>query len=322
VLPAQRPVKGFAARAANSDVVKPKSAKELGEGRVILLAVLLVPALGAIAAVAYTAAHGISALDAALFIATYAVSGLGISVGYHRLFSHRTFQCGPVVRALAGIAGAMAIQGPVIRWAADHRRHHQFADTDLDPHSAHSGGRSIAAGLWHAHVGWVFDANRTVISKFAPDLLEDRVAKFVDRNYFVWFALSFAIPTVIGGLATQSLSGALSAFLIGGCARVFFTHNVTWIVNSVGHVWGTRPFRSKDQASNNVLFALLTFGEGWHNNHHAFPYSAQIGIDAHQFDFGFMVLRGAEAVGLVSNVRRPTKEQVAERRQVRVEVSR
>jgi stearoyl-CoA desaturase (delta-9 desaturase) len=247
------------------------------------------------------------------------VTALGVTVGYHRLCTHKSFKVPGVVRYALAAAGSMAVQGPVIRWCAEHRRHHQHSDTTSDPHSPHmSPEGSWGNGLWatlrgalHAHVGWLFAGHSKALGKYSRDLREDRVLVMVDRQFPLWVLAGLLIPSVLGGLLTWSWMGLLLGFLWGGLVRVLLVHHITWSVNSICHLWGTQPFDCHDESRNNVIVGLLGMGEGWHNNHHAFPSSARHGLRWWEFDVSYIFIRGLQTVGLASAVRRPDRERIA-----------
>lgn len=280
-----------------------------------MLVVTVVPLLGFVAAVTMLWGTGISTTDFGIFLGFYIFTGLGITVGYHRLFTHKSFEAAGPVRWVLAVAGSMAIQGSVVDWVATHRRHHAYADEPGDPHSPHldadDGWRGILRGLYHAHMGWLFKPAGTVAETWAPDLLRDPIVSRVSRA-FPWLVLaSFVLPAVLGGLITMSLTGALTAFLWGSLARIFLLHHVTWSINSICHFYGTQPFESHDEARNNMPMALLGFGEGWHNAHHAFPASARHGLRWWEIDFSWYTIQGLRLVRLVNNVKVPTPAQIA-----------
>jgi stearoyl-CoA desaturase (delta-9 desaturase) len=203
----------------------------------------------------------------------------------------------------------MAAEGPVIKWVAMHRCHHQHSDTESDPHSPHSHGEGVIAmlkGFWRAHVGWFFEDEPANLDRYVPDLNADRVTRSVSKLFPLWVVLGLLIPAALGGLLTQSWLGVLLGFIWGGLARIFLVHHITWSVNSVCHIWGTRPFRSHDHSRNNLIFGILALGEGWHNNHHAFPTSARHGLSWWQVDASYWLIRGMEVVGLARRVRVPS----------------
>jgi stearoyl-CoA desaturase (delta-9 desaturase) len=251
--------------------------------------------------------------DLVVFLILYVVTGLGVTVGFHRLFTHRSFKAGPVVRAVLAVLGSAAIEGPVISWVADHRKHHAFSDRPGDPHSPHVdhgvGWRGALRGLVHAHVGWLFrHEQRGARARYAPDLLADPVVRFVDRTFVVWaiagLALAFALGAAIGG----SIAAGLTGLLWGGAVRMFALHHLTYSINSICHVFGRRRFVTPDESRNVFWLAIPTFGEAWHNNHHAFPTSARHGLGRWQPDPSALVIRGLEACGLAWDVVRVSPE--------------
>jgi stearoyl-CoA desaturase (delta-9 desaturase) len=281
--------------------------------RIVILAITCVPSIGALGGLWLLARGRLGMLDHLVFAGMYLLTGFGITIGYHRLLAHRAFRTGPTLRALLAAAGAMAIQGPAMRWVADHRRHHGWADRPGDPHSPYLGavaeGRS-AIGLWHAHLGWFFDEEKTGVRTFAADLMRDPVVATVDRLYPLWIVLSLAVPAALG-LAAGGTAGAGHALVWGGLTRVFVVQHVTWSVNSIGHAFGVRRFDTRDASRNNWLLAWLALGEGWHNNHHAFPRSAIHGLRRSEVDPSGMLLGALERLGLVWDVRRPAIDGVA-----------
>jgi stearoyl-CoA desaturase (delta-9 desaturase) len=282
-----------------------------------LLAVVL-PLLGFIGAMVLlwgTAAFHWAQLT--VFLAAYFLTGIGITIGYHRLFTHRSFETHRYVAAALGVLGSMAVEGPLLRWVACHRRHHQHADGPDDPHSPHQHGddlRGIVRGLWHAHVGWLFYPDAPGLSRYAGDLRRDPLLRRIDRLFPLWVVLGLLIPALLGGLLTLSWTGALLGFCWGGLARVFLVHHVTWSVNSVCHLWGQQPFRGDDESRNNAIVGVLAMGEGWHNNHHAFPTSARHGLWWWQVDVSYWIIRAMAACRLAWNVKSPTAHAIAARR--------
>lgn len=266
----------------------------------LVAAMVGLPPLGVVAT-AILAVHWGSVLPASLwlFATFYLASAIGAEVGFHRYFSHRAFKCGPTVRLVLGIFGSIAGQGPVLYWAAIHREHHRFADTEQDPHAPLPRGLS---GFLRAHVGWLFASRPPDIGRALPDLLRDRVTLFVQRHYMLWFVGGLLLPAAIGGLLAGA-RGALEGFLWGGLVRVFVNHHVTWSVNSVCHLAGARPNATRDRSGNVWLLALPTLGGAWHNNHHAYPASATNDFHWWQLDPGAWLIRGGAACGLVWDVR-------------------
>jgi stearoyl-CoA desaturase (delta-9 desaturase) len=254
--------------------------------------------------------------DLAIFGAVYAVTGLGVTVGFHRLLTHRSFKTSGVMRGILAALGSAAIEGPVISWVADHRKHHTFSDEQGDPHSPHvghgGGWRGTLRGLFHAHMGWLFiHTERGAKRRFAGDLLDDPVISFVDRTFLLWAAIGLAVPFVLGYAIGGTLVAGLTALLWGGAVRVFLLHHFTYSVNSVCHVFGRRNFATDDESRNVFWLALPTFGEAWHNNHHAFPTSAFHGLRPWQLDPSAAVIWALERLGLVWDVVRVSPERQA-----------
>lgn len=270
------------------------------------LIVLSVPTASVLLLLSGTFHYIPGTVEICLLIIFYIVSILGVTVGFHRHFTHRSFVAKPALRIFLAFAGSIAVQGPVIRWVADHRRHHQFADKLGDPHSPHEHPREgigdLLAGLWWAHVGWMFNSRKTVEHRYAKDLLKDPLAVFFSRNYFLWILVSLLLPAVLGFLLTLDWRVALSSMLIAGLVRIFLVHHVVWAVNSIGHTFGKRPYRTGDESTNISLLAIPTLGDSYHNNHHAFPSSAQHGVDSGQLDLGWRFIRLMLWLGLASDV--------------------
>ncbi len=281
------------------------------------LIVIVVPFLGTVAAVALAFWHPVGWVDIALLAVMYVATTLGVTVGFHRHFAHRSFRAKPWLRWTLGILGSMAAQGPVNYWVATHRRHHQFSEEEGDPHSPylHEGRRlSRLRGLWHSHLGWMLDSRMTNTTRFARDLVQDPLVQRINRNYRLWILLGFAIPAALGGVATWSWMGALTGLLWGGFVRMFLAHHAMWTSGSTAHIFGTRPFHTRDHSTNNALLALPNLGEAWHNNHHAFPSSALFGLHWWQIDPGGMFIRLAERLGWAWEVRAPTPEMIAQKK--------
>jgi stearoyl-CoA desaturase (delta-9 desaturase) len=275
---------------------------------------LLVPFLALAAAVPVFWGWGVSWLDLTIGAAFFVVSTLGITVGYHRYFTHGAFRAKRALRIALAVAGGLAAQGPVIGWVADHRRHHAFSDREGDPHSPWLFGTSpvaLARGFWHAHMGWLFGRDKTNVDRFAPDLEADRDMRVVDRLFPLWVVVSLLLPPLLGGLITLSWWGALTAFLWAGLARISFQHHVTWSVNSICHMIGERPFASRDRSANFWPLAILSMGESWHNTHHADPTSARHGAQRGQIDISARVIWAFEKLGWAWNVRWPTAKRLA-----------
>jgi stearoyl-CoA desaturase (delta-9 desaturase) len=285
--------------------------------QIMNLVAILLPFAGLIVAVVVLWGRGFDWLQLGLLVGMYFVTGLGITVGFHRLFTHRAFETSRPVRFALAVAGCMAVQGPILQWVATHRRHHQHSDLADDPHSPHHHGRGLRGllrGIWHSHIGWMFRPDAPELLRYAGDLAQDGLIRKVSALFALWVVLGLAIPAALGGLLTQSWTGAVLGFIWGGLVRVFFVHHVTWSINSVCHLWGSRPFHCKDESRNNLLFGLLAWGEGWHNNHHAFPTSARHGLRWWEFDVSFLVIRAGAALGLAWDVRIPAAQTIAARR--------
>jgi stearoyl-CoA desaturase (delta-9 desaturase) len=254
--------------------------------------------------------------DFVVFGLIYIPTGLGITVGFHRLFTHRSFKAGSAVRAVIGALGSAAIEGPVISWVADHRKHHAFSDKEGDPHSPHVGhGEGVWAqfkGFFHAHVGWLFiHTQRGSKKRFAPDLLKDPVVRFIDRTFVLWAVVGLAIPFGLGVAIGGTVLTGLSGMLWGGAVRILVLHHVTYSINSLCHMFGKRDFETTDESRNLAWLAIPTFGEAWHNSHHAFPTSAVHGMKAKQVDPSAAVIWMLEKLGLAWDVVRIAPERQA-----------
>ncbi|WP_226360459.1 fatty acid desaturase [Pseudonocardia sp. ICBG1142] len=272
------------------------------------------PIVGTVAAVAFLWVHPFGWTEFALLAGMWLLTGLGITVGYHRLFTHRTFSTTPGVQA---VLGSMAGQGPVISWVALHRRHHEFSDREGDPHSPNlSGGgmRGLLRGLVHSHFLWMRRHEYPNVVHYAPDLLRNRVLVRVTRHYHWWVALGLAVPALVGGLVELSWQGAVAGLLWGGFVRIFVLEHIVWAINSFLHRFGTRPYESRENSRNGGVFALLTLGEAWHNNHHAFPESPSFGLDWYRLDPGFWLIKALSAAGMAWNLKTPSAERRASRR--------
>jgi stearoyl-CoA desaturase (delta-9 desaturase) len=254
--------------------------------------------------------------DIVIFLIMYVPTGLGVTVGFHRLFTHRSFKTSPALRGLLAVLGTMAVEGPVISWVADHRKHHAYSDRLGDPHSPHvdhgSGLRGALRGLAHAHVGWLFDhTQRGARERFAPDLLADPVVSFVDRTFLLWSLLGFAIPFGLGVLFGGTLGAGLEGMLWGGAVRMLVLHHVTYSINSLCHFFGRRRFHTEDHSRNLLWLTPFSLGEAWHNNHHAFPTSAFHGMGRREIDLSGLVIAALERAGLVWDVQRVAADRLA-----------
>ena len=288
--------------------------------QVVTLLAIVIPPLGLIIAAVGLWGVALSWVDVAVFLTLYVLTGLGTTVGYHRLFTHRSFETTKTVRATFAILGSMTIQGPVTQWVTDHRKHHALSDQDGDPHSPHAGFKPTAwgalKGFFHAHMGWLFHLKGMERGDhYGKDLYDDRLIRGIDRMYFVWVTLSFALPFAVGyAVGGASWKLGLEVLVWGGLIRVFAYQHATFSVNSICHMFGRRSYRSRDESRNNWMVAALTFGEGWHNNHHAFPASARHGLDRLQLDIAWITIRTLEKLGLAWNVHLPSETQRARRR--------
>ncbi len=279
--------------------------------KLITLGAILIPLLGVIAAPFLVWGWGFGWVDLGLLVGMYVLTAVGIGVGFHRLFVHRSFNTYTWVKFVWAVFGSMAVEGPLFYWAATHRRHHQYSDTPDDPHSPHHGGRGLLGtlkGVWHAHVGWFFKpAPPDVEAKYIPDLKQSPALRVASALFPVWVTIGFLMPAVLGGVISQSWAGVWTGLIWGGLVRVFLVHHVTWSVNSACHLWGGRPFHSSDESRNNVVFGILAMGEGWHNTHHAFPTSARHGLRWWQIDVNYWVIRGLALFGLGWDIKVPSK---------------
>jgi stearoyl-CoA desaturase (delta-9 desaturase) len=253
---------------------------------------------------------GVGWVEVGAMLAMYALTAYGVTIGYHRLLTHRAFETYRPIKLLLATFASMGGQGAAIRWCATHRRHHQAADLDGDPHSPHvhgDGAFDLLRGMWHAHMGWLFHRDVPDSAKSVRDLLADPMLLLIDKLYFPLVIAGVLIPGAIIGLCTQSWYGFWSGVVWGGLVRICLLQHVTWCINSVCHVWGTRPFNSSDHSTNNLIFAVLAMGEGWHNNHHAFPTSARHGLRWWQFDSSWLIIFTLSKLGLAWNVRVPSE---------------
>jgi stearoyl-CoA desaturase (delta-9 desaturase) len=260
---------------------------------------------------------GVSGIHLAILLVGYVLTVLGITLGFHRLFTHRSFETPRIVKAALAVLGSMAVQGPLLKWVGTHRRHHQVSDGDGDPHSPHGHGDGllgILIGLWHAHLGWLFRGDAAGLERYVGDLRRDRIATVISKLFPLWVVVGLFLPALAGGLLTMSWKGALLGFLWGGLARVFLVHHVTWSINSICHVWGRRPFRTGDHSRNNLVFGIIGLGEGWHNNHHAFPTSARHGFRWWQIDFSYYLIKLMSWMGLAWKIRLPAADALEAKR--------
>ena len=290
------------------------------EKRVNLAAVAL-PFIAFIAAIVLLWNSAVSATDLGILAVLYVLTGFGVTVGFHRLLTHRSFRVPKPLEYGFAVLGSMAVQGPVMSWVADHRKHHAHADEEGDPHSPHvghgDGAAGVMRGLWHAHTGWLFSTQgRASARRYAKDLYEDRGMRMINRRFPLLVLLSLLIPAAAGwALSGGSLAGAATGLLWGGLVRIFLVHHVTWSVNSVCHFLGSRRFETEDHSTNVAWLSLPSFGESWHHNHHAFPRSANHGLRRWEslLDPSAIVIWSLEKVGLAKGVVRIAPERQAER---------
>jgi stearoyl-CoA desaturase (delta-9 desaturase) len=297
-------------------IIRSRHLHRLQRRHFILFDVL--PFLGTLIALGLLFYRPIGALEISLFFGMWLLTGLGLTVGYHRLFTHRAFSTGTAVSGMLVIMGSMAGRGSMLSWVAMHRRHHELSDHDGDLHSPNlHGGTALERlrGFLHAHLTWMIEHDYPNVAHYVPDLMADRTLIAVNRHYYAWVLLGLLVPMAIGGLVAGSLWGAMSGFLWGGIVRMFVVEQAMSAVNSVMHTIGSRPFATRDDNSRNLgVMAWLAWGEGWHNNHHAFPYSAAFGLRWFEFDPGFVFIRLLETLGLAWNVKVPSPEKIALRR--------
>jgi stearoyl-CoA desaturase (delta-9 desaturase) len=286
----------------------------------VRLLVIIIPFAGLIAAGVLMWGWGFDWLSLVLFLVMYIITGMGITVGYHRLFTHRSFETHPVIKAMLGIAGSMAVEGTIMQWVADHRMHHQHSDQHGDPHSPNLDDHGILGmirGLWHAHMGWFFKPNMPEWTKYVGDLRKSKLISVISALFPLWVAVGLIVPALLGGLISLSWSGAVLGLVWGGLVRIFLVHHVTWSINSVCHMWGSRPFETNDLSRNNLVFGILAFGEGWHNNHHAFPTSAKHGLRWWQIDTSYWAIRIMGWFGLAWSIKKAEHDKMVVKRRAR-----
>jgi stearoyl-CoA desaturase (delta-9 desaturase) len=293
--------------------------------QVVTLVAVVVPPLGLVSAMGLLWGVGFHPVDVALFVGFYVVCAFGTTIGFHRYFTHRGFEARTPVRVALAVLGCMTMQGPITQWVTDHRKHHALSDKPGDPHSPHVGhGEGFAGavrGFVHAHVGWMFsNLGMEQGREYGKDLFEDRLIRTIDRLYLLWVVLTLGLPFAVGYAVGGTAGAGLEGLVWGGLIRIAAYQHATFSVNSICHMFGRKEYRSRDEARNNWLVALLVFGEGWHNNHHAFPVSARHGLGRWQIDPSWWVILGLERLGLVWNVRVPDATQ-RERRRVSAEAA-
>jgi stearoyl-CoA desaturase (delta-9 desaturase) len=273
-----------------------------------------VPMVALVAAVPLVWGWGVDWHDLLLLAVFYVIAVLGITVGFHRHFTHKSFKAKPWLRVAMAITGSLAVQGNVLNWVADHRRHHAFSDREGDPHSPWLFGTSplaVARGFLHAHMMWFFDRTETNHRRFIPDLLADRSIVRISKTFGVWVAVSLLLPALLGALLSWSWTGAITGFFWGGLVRLAVSNHVTWSINSICHMVGERPFRSRDRSRNFWPLAILSMGESWHNLHHADPTCARHGVLPGQIDISARLIWVFERLGWAYDVRWPTTRRLA-----------
>ena len=268
--------------------------------KIILLALVWLPIIGVLSAIVLLWNQWVSWVDLGLLFMMYTICGFGITLGFHRMLTHKAFQAHPWLKTLLLISGSMAMQGPALHWAATHTQHHANSDEEGDPHSP-------LKSLWHAHVGWILNDFKPDIQKYAGAMLKDPIIVFIHNTFWLWVFAGLALPALIGAGAAQLMGhsvwfGALTGLIWGGFVRLFFNQHITWAVNSICHTFGSRQFDTTDESRNNFLFGILAMGEGWHNNHHAFPRSARHGMSWKQPDPSAWAIWFFEKVGIAKDV--------------------
>jgi stearoyl-CoA desaturase (delta-9 desaturase) len=284
---------------------------------------VVLPFVGVIAAIVLLWNRAVNLTDLAILVVCYLVTAIGVTVGFHRLMTHRAFATYPWLERTFAVMGSMSVQGSVMDWVADHRKHHAHTDVEGDPHSPHVGHGSGLAGLWHAHTGWLLETQgQADWRKYARDLYDDPAMRTIGRRFPLLAFVSLAAPTLAGwALQGFTLSGALQGLVWGGLVRIFLVHHVTWSVNSICHFFGTRRFEIDDRSTNVAWLSLLSLGESWHHNHHAFPRSATHGLRRWEVDPSAWIIGGLERLGLAWNVIRISPERQRAKAEVAVHAS-
>jgi stearoyl-CoA desaturase (delta-9 desaturase) len=284
--------------------------------RIIIGAFVVIPLIAVAFALPIAWGGWLSWLDITLASGLWLLTAGGITIGYHRYFTHGSFKANRTVKIILAVFGSLAIEGSLDQWVADHRKHHKFSDEVGDPHSPWRFGTSkkaIGKGLLYSHVGWLFDDDNTGIDKYAPDIAADKDLNWISKHFSVFVISSLLLPAVLGGLITWSWMGALTAFFWAGLVRVAFVHHVTWSINSICHVFGNRPFTSRELSSNVAWLAIPSLGESWHNLHHVDPTAARHGVMKGQIDISASLIKGMEKTGLATDVRWPKAERLAKK---------
>lgn len=274
--------------------------------RLANLAAIIIPLVACVAAIIFLWEKGLNWTELNLMIGMYVLTILGITVGFHRLFTHRAFETNGFIESIFAILGSMAAQGPLFKWVAMHRLHHHHSDEIGDPHSPLNHGKGFIGfirGFWYSHMGWFFAPDPANLYNYVKDLRRSKTLCTINNLFPLWVAVGLIIPAILGGIITKTWMGVLFGFIWGGLVRMFLVHHVTWSINSICHIWGRKAFKTKDGSRNNLLFGILAMGEGWHNNHHAFPTSARHGLKWWQIDVSYMVIYFLSTIGLVKKIR-------------------
>jgi stearoyl-CoA desaturase (Delta-9 desaturase) len=315
-LPAAEMNDATAAAAIPVATVRPRTSRA---SQVVTLLAVLIPPVGLLSAMGLLWGVAFHWIDVVLLVTLYTVCAFGTTIGFHRYFTHKGFEARAPVKALLAILGCMTMQGPVTQWVTDHRKHHALSDQPGDPHSPHvghgEGAWGALRGFVHAHVGWMFsNLGMEQGREYGRDLYEDRLVRAIDRMYLLWVVLTLGIPFAIAFAVGGTWEAGVEGLVWGGLIRIAAYQHATFSVNSICHMFGRQEYRSRDEARNNWLVAVLVFGEGWHNNHHAFPVSARHGLTRRQVDVSWLVIRALERLRLVWNVKVPDAAQLERRR--------
>lgn len=284
--------------------------------RIVTMVTIGVPGIGLAVALYLVFTGHATALDYTLFVVFYAVQMFGITIGFHRYLAHKSFKTSRFFEGVLMITGSMALEGPVLFWVSTHRRHHRFADEDGDPHSPNLSGPGLSGklkGLWYAHIPWMFSDEETRATVFAPDVLRDRRLYYYNRTYPLWALLSLLLPALLGLAIGGTVAAAISGFIFGGLARVFLANQAAWCVGSISHMFGSRPFVTSDDSANNWPVALLTFGEGLQNNHHAFPGAYRHAMRWWEPDLSGWVIALLAKAGIVWDLKMPDRRKIDSR---------
>ena len=293
--------------------LNPKSARAK---RVVALVTVGIPAVGFTVGLYMMVAGTVTALDYALFAVFYAIQMFGVSIGFHRYLAHKAFKTSPFFEGVLMIMGSMALEGPILFWVSTHRRHHRYSDEEGDPHSPNLSGTGLMGklkGLWYAHVPWMFSDQETRVTVFAPDVVRDRRLYYFNRTYPIWALMSLLLPALLGFAIGGTLVAGFSGFIFGGLARVFVANQAAWCVGSVSHMIGSRPFANKDDSANNWPVAILTFGEGLQNNHHAFPGAYRHAMRWWEPDLSGWVIALLAKAGIVWDLKMPDRTRINSR---------